>query len=77
MDSGYESDSRGGNRSDPKSHKGRNNIELSDLPFYDPDRKKLSLEQIKEYIVDILKEEYERGYRDGKAEREVIEDDLK
>lgn len=39
--------------------------------------KKPSLKQIKEYIVDILKEEYERGYRDGKAEREVIEDDLK
>lgn len=39
--------------------------------------KKPSLKQIKEYIVDMLREEYERGYRDGKAEREVIEDDLK
>lgn len=52
-------------------------IGSSDLPLYDPDRKRPSLGQIKEYIVDILKEEYERGYRDGKAEREVIEDDLK
>ncbi len=37
----------------------------------------LKLEQIKGYIVEVLMDEYMKGYRDAKAEAGLYEDDLK